>query len=130
MVTATVRDDGSSRFRDHWAVFPSFAFAWRMNEENMFKKINWLSDLKLRLSWGMTGQQEGIGDYNYFAVYEMNTGVGSYYPVYGDGTLARPKAYDPSRKLQLHITLDLIGESSNNVLVVQLIGIIVRRMIC
>ncbi|MBF1415251.1 MAG: TonB-dependent receptor, partial [Prevotella histicola] len=98
MVTATVRDDGSSRFRDHWAVFPSFAFAWRMNEENMFKKINWLSDLKLRLSWGMTGQQEGIGDYNYFAVYEMNTGVGSYYPVYGDGTLARPKAYDPSLK--------------------------------
>lgn len=98
MVTATVRDDGSSRFRDHWAVFPSFAFAWRMNEENMFKKINWLSDLKLRLSWGMTGQQEGIGDYNYFAVYEMNTGVDSYYPVYGDGTLARPKAYDPSLK--------------------------------
>ena len=98
MVTATVRDDGSSRFRDHWAVFPSFAFAWRMNEENMLKQIDWLSDLKLRLSWGMTGQQEGIGDYNYFAVYEMNTGSESYYPVYGDGTLARPKAFDPNLK--------------------------------
>ncbi len=98
MVTATVRDDGSSRFKDHWAVFPSFAFAWRMNEENMLKQIDWLSDLKLRLSWGMTGQQEGIGDYNYFAVYEMNTGNESYYPVYGDGTLARPKAFDPNLK--------------------------------
>ena len=98
MVTATVRNDGSSRFKEHWATFPSFAFAWRINEENLFKKIDWLSDLKLRLSWGMTGQQEGIGDYNYFAVYEMNTGNESYYPLTGDGSLARPKAYDPSLK--------------------------------
>ena len=98
MVTATVRNDGSSRFKEHWATFPSFAFAWRVNEENLFKQIDWLSDLKLRLSWGMTGQQEGIGDYNYFAVYEMNTGSESYYPIAGDGSLARPKAYDPNVK--------------------------------
>ena len=98
MVTATVRNDGSSRFKEHWATFPSFAFAWRINEENLFKKIDWLSDLKLRLSWGMTGQQEGIGDYNYFAIYEMNTGNESYYPIAGDGSLARPKAYDPNLK--------------------------------
>ena len=98
MVTATVRNDGSSRFKEHWATFPSFAFAWRVNEENLFKQIDWLSDLKLRLSWGMTGQQEGIGDYNYFAIYEMNTGNGSTYPIAGDGSLARPKAYDPNLK--------------------------------
>ena len=98
MVTATVRNDGSSRFKEHWATFPSFAFAWRINEENLFKQINWLSDLKLRLSWGMTGQQEGIGDYNYFAIYEMNKGNESYYPIAGDGSLARPKAYDPNLK--------------------------------
>ena len=98
MVTATVRNDGSSRFKDHWAMFPSFAFAWRINEENLFKQIDWLSDLKLRLSWGMTGQQEGIGDYNYFAIYEMNTGNESTYPIAGDGSLARPKAYDPNLK--------------------------------
>ena len=98
MVTATVRNDGSSRFKDHWATFPSFAFAWRVNEENLFKKIDWLSDLKLRLSWGMTGQQEGIGDYNYFAIYEMNTGNESTYPTAGNGSLARPKAYDPNLK--------------------------------
>ncbi len=98
MVTATVRNDGSSRFKEHWATFPSFAFAWRINEENLFKQIDWLSDLKLRLSWGMTGQQEGIGDYNYFAIYEMNKGNESTYPVAGDGSLARPKAYDPNLK--------------------------------
>ena len=98
MVTATVRNDGSSRFKEHWATFPSFAFAWRVNEENLFKKIDWLSDLKLRLSWGMTGQQEGIDDYNYFAIYEMNTGNESTYPTAGNGSLARPKAYDPNLK--------------------------------
>ena len=98
MVTATVRNDGSSRFKEHWATFPSFAFAWRINEENLFKQIDWLSDLKLRLSWGMTGQQEGIGDYNYFAIYEMNTGNESTYPISGNGSLARPKAYDPNLK--------------------------------
>ncbi|QUB65598.1 SusC/RagA family TonB-linked outer membrane protein [Prevotella melaninogenica] len=98
MVTATVRNDGSSRFKEHWATFPSFAFAWRINEENLFKQIDWLSDLKLRLSWGMTGQQEGIGDYNYFAIYEMNKGNESTYPISGDGSLARPKAYDPNLK--------------------------------
>ena len=98
MVTATVRNDGSSRFKEHWATFPSFAFAWRINEENLFKQIDWLSDLKLRLSWGMTGQQEGIGDYNYFAIYEMNTGNESTYPIAGNGSLARPKAYDPNLK--------------------------------
>ena len=98
MVTATVRNDGSSRFKEHWATFPSFAFAWRINEENLFKQIDWLSDLKLRLSWGMPGQQEGIGDYNYFAIYEMNTGNESTYPIAGNGSLARPKAYDPNLK--------------------------------
>ena len=98
MVTATVRNDGSSRFKEHWATFPSFAFAWRINEENLFKQIDWLSDLKLRLSWGMTGQQEGIGDYNYFAIYEMNTGNESTYAISGNGSLARPKAYDPNLK--------------------------------
>jgi len=91
-VTATIRDDGSSRFKEHWALFPSFAFAWKIKDENKFRPIDWLSDLKLRLGWGMTGQQEGIGDYNYFNVYQMNTGTDSYYPIYGDGTLARPQA--------------------------------------
>jgi tonB-linked outer membrane protein, susC/ragA family len=92
--TATVRDDGSSRFKKHWAWFPSFAFAWKAKEEGFLKDVNALSDLKLRLGWGMTGQQEGIGDYNYFAIYNINTGTQSYYPILEDGRLAMPQAYD------------------------------------
>ena len=92
--TATVRDDGSSRFKKHWAWFPSFAFAWKAKEENFLKDVNALSDLKLRLGWGKTGQQEGIGDYNYFAIYNINTGTQSFYPILEDGRLAMPQAYD------------------------------------
>ena len=97
-LTATLRDDGSSRFKDHWQLYPSAALAYKISEEKVFKNIDWLSDLKLRLSYGKTGQQEGIGDYNYFAIYAMNTGVGSYYDISGDGSLARPDAYDPNLK--------------------------------
>ncbi|MBQ7426202.1 MAG: TonB-dependent receptor [Prevotella sp.] len=97
-LTATLRDDGSSRFKDHWALFPSAALAYKMSEEKFLKNVNWLSDLKIRLSYGKTGQQDGIGDYNYFAIYSMNTGVGSYYDLLGNGSLARPVAYDPNLK--------------------------------
>lgn len=94
LFTATVRHDGSSRFKEHWSTFPSFAFAWKMKDENNLRDIKWLSDLKLRLGYGLTGQQDGIGDYNYFAVYGVNTGTNNYYPVTGNGTLYRPTAYD------------------------------------
>ena len=94
MMTATVRYDGSSRFKDHWALFPSFAFGWRLKEEAFLKDVDVLSDLKLRLGYGQTGQQEGIGDYNYFASYNVSTGVGSSYPILGDGLLYRPDAYN------------------------------------
>ena len=97
-LTATLRDDGSSRFKDHWSLFPSAALAYKMSEEKFLKNVGWLSDLKLRLSYGKTGQQDGIGDYNYFAIYSLNTGVGSYYDVAGNGSLARPVAYDPNLK--------------------------------
>jgi len=95
MLTATVRRDGSSRFKEHWATFPSFAFAYRIKEENFLKNVDWLSDAKVRVGWGKTGQQEGIGDYNYFAVYSMTTGTNGFYPVTGTGVMARPNAYDP-----------------------------------
>ena len=94
MLTATIRYDGSSRFKDHWALFPSFAFGWRIKEEAFLKDVDALSDLKLRLGYGQTGQQEGIGDYNYFASYNVNTSVDSYYPLIGNGQLNRPNAYN------------------------------------
>ena len=104
-LTATVRYDGSSRFKEHWALFPSFALAWRIKEEAFLKNVNALSELKLRLGWGKTGQQEGIGDYNYFAIYSMSTGVtGSFYDLVGDGSLARPVAYNPDLKWETTTT--------------------------
>ncbi len=106
-LTATLRNDGASRFQDHWALFPSVALAYKISEEKPLKNLGWLSDLKLRLGYGKTGQQEGIGDYNYFAVYAMNTGVGSYYDTAGDGSLARPDAYDPTLKWETTSTYNV-----------------------
>ena len=65
LLTATVRWDGSSRFADgnRWGCFPSVAVAWRMSEEEFIKKIDWISNLKLRLSYGVTGNCDGIGSY-------------------------------------------------------------------
>ena len=84
MVTATLRGDGSSRFsKDHrWGVFPSVALGWKIKETFM-KDVHWLNDLKLRLGYGITGQQDGIGDYSYMPTYTQTTGHTSYYPVGG-----------------------------------------------
>jgi iron complex outermembrane receptor protein len=70
LLTATLRRDGTSRFhKDHrWGAFPSVALAWRLSEE-AFLKNTAVSNLKLRASYGVTGQQEGIGNYNYLPVY-------------------------------------------------------------
>jgi iron complex outermembrane receptor protein len=107
-LTANFRDDGSSRFKDHWAWFPSFAFAWKMNDENNLRDIKWLSDLKLRLSYGKTGQQAGaVPDYSWIATYSRNTGTDSYYPVVGDGTLYRPDNYTPNFKWETTTTYNI-----------------------
>lgn len=60
-----VRRDGSSRFgkENKWGTFPSAAFAWRINQENFLKDISWIDNLKLRLSYGIVGNQNGIGNY-------------------------------------------------------------------
>ncbi len=85
MVTATLRGDGSSRFsKDHrWGVFPSVAVGWKI-KESFFKDVHWLNDFKLRLGYGITGQQDGIGDYSYMPTYSQTTGHTSYYPVGGE----------------------------------------------
>ena len=65
LLTATVRRDGSSKFTkdNRWGTFPSVALAWRASEEAFLQKVNWLSNLKLRLSYGVTGNNDGIGNY-------------------------------------------------------------------
>jgi len=96
LLTATLRYDGSSRFNkdNRWGLFPAFAFAWKMKEESFLKNVDWLSELKLRLGYGKTGQQDGIGNYTYFASYVANQ-AGAYYPI-GDttGETMRPNAYN------------------------------------
>ncbi|MCI7089022.1 MAG: TonB-dependent receptor, partial [Prevotella sp.] len=95
LFTFTIRDDGSSRFHkdQRWGVFPSAALAWKIKEESFLRDVKAINDMKLRLGWGKTGQQEGIGDYSYFASYTTN-GIGAYYPLVGDGLTYRPDAYN------------------------------------
>lgn len=71
LITATFRADGSSRFaKGHkWGYFPSAAVAWKINNEPFMKNVKWLNDLKLRLGWGKTGQQNGIDDFIYAPVF-------------------------------------------------------------
>ena len=108
MLTATVRRDGSSRFKEHWATFPSFAFGWKINEEAFLKNVSWMDELKLRLGWGKTGQQDGIGNYNYFASYNANiNNVDGRYPITGvndNGLLYRPDAYNEDLKWETTTT--------------------------
>ena len=107
-LTATVRDDGSSRFKEHWAWFPSFAFAWKANEEAFLKNVDWLSDLKLRLGYGKTGQQAGsIGDYEWIPSYAISTGTNGFYPVTGTGELYRPNNYRPDLKWETTSTYNV-----------------------
>lgn len=70
LLTATMRADGSSKFAEgnRWGTFPSFAFAWRATEEELLKNVEWLNNLKLRLAYGVTGNNSGIGYYDTQAV--------------------------------------------------------------
>lgn len=100
LLTFTIRDDGSSRFSkdNRWGLFPSAAFAWKIKEEGFLKDVSAISDLKLRIGWGVTGQQDVGNDYPAQALYEQSA-IGSYYQIGGVyiPTL-RPKAYDPNIK--------------------------------
>ena len=65
-----LRYDGSSRFSPdyRWGAFPSFSAGWRMNEELWLKPVQWLTNLKLRASWGKLGNN-AIGNYDWQSVY-------------------------------------------------------------
>lgn len=96
ILAASVRTDGSSRFSPdtRWGTFPSVAFTWRMNQENFLVNSKSISDLKIRLSYGVTGNQEGIYNYPYLPVYSLsdNTSLvqlgGTWY------NMGTPAAYD------------------------------------
>jgi len=79
-LTATIRQDGSSRFNadNRFATFPSFAAAWNLAEEDMIKQSKVISTLKLRFGYGETGQQDGIGNYDYLSYYALSGQQGKY----------------------------------------------------
>ena len=110
MLTATMRIDGSSRFHKdvRWGYFPSVALGVKLSE---LIKEKWLEDLKLRLGWGKTGQQDGIGNYVYFATYNVNeTNVNGRYPINGvnpTGLLYRPDAYNKKLKWETTTTTNI-----------------------
>jgi iron complex outermembrane receptor protein len=75
MITATIRRDGSSRFgiNKKWGLFPSASIAWRISDESFMKGTKgWLDNLKLRAGYGVTGNQDGIGEYKSIAILGTN----------------------------------------------------------
>ncbi len=76
LLTFTLRRDGSSRFAENnrWGTFPSAAFAWKLKEESFLKNSNTISELKLRLGYGVTGQQD-ISSNDYPALARVNLGL-------------------------------------------------------
>ena len=84
LITATLRADGTSRFQNHkWGIFPSVALGWNIKKENFMANLDKLSTLKLRLSWGETGQQAVGGYYDTFAQF-LTTQQGSWYFLDGE----------------------------------------------
>lgn len=83
MITATVRRDGSSKFgtNNKWGTFPSVSAAWGLSEESFMQDIKWISDLKVRAGYGVTGNQDGLMPYKSLDLYSS---AGTYY---NDGAL-------------------------------------------
>ena len=98
LLTATVRRDGSSRFAkdNRWGTFPSVALAWRISQENFWENFaSVVNDFKLRASYGVTGQQDGIANYSYLPVYTPGLD-GAQYQFGGNPYYTyRPEAYNP-----------------------------------
>ncbi|MGQ1946530.1 SusC/RagA family TonB-linked outer membrane protein [Geofilum sp. OHC36d9] len=101
LLTLTLRQDGSSRFSkdNRWGIFPALALAWRVNEESFMDGFNALSNLKVRLGWGITGQQDVGGVYPAIRVYQNSVGESANY--YRDGGwvgFVKPLSYNADLK--------------------------------
>ena len=101
LLSISMRRDGSSRFAKdkRWGTFPSIALGWRINEEQFMKPLkDIVNNLKLRVSYGITGQQDGIGNYNYLPLYTESM-AGAHY-MFGGTTINtyRPSAYNTDLK--------------------------------
>ena len=111
LFTFSLRNDGSSRFSPatRWGLFPSGAFAWNAKSEDFLKDVKELSQLKVRLSAGMTGQQDGIGEYAHLSRYGLSTDVYKQYYMGSNGFqfMWTPGAYDPNIKWETTTTYNV-----------------------
>ncbi|WP_084018128.1 SusC/RagA family TonB-linked outer membrane protein [Moheibacter sediminis] len=112
LLTATIRRDGSSRFSKdtRWGWFPSLAAAWNVADENFLKDSKTVSNLKLRLGWGITGQENlGGNPYPYLPIYMSSTNQYAYYPMGNDNfvPILRPNIYDPYLKWEEQTTWNI-----------------------
>ncbi len=100
ILTAAIRDDGSSRFapQNRWGVFPAISAAWRISREEFLKNVNWLNELKIRASYGVTGNQDGLSDYNYIPSYSLSGNSSLYRLGQRFYNMYTPAAYDPAFK--------------------------------
>jgi TonB-dependent starch-binding outer membrane protein SusC len=107
IITLNARTDGSSKFYSggRWGFFPGGAFAWRINEESFLKNSNIVSDLKLRVGYGITGQQDGIANYGYIPNYAVSTNTALYQLGNQFISMVRPGAYD--EKLRWETTTNI-----------------------
>ena len=109
--TFTARGDGSSKFAKayRWGFFPSGAFAWNVVKEPFMKDAAAVSTLKLRLSVGQTGQQDGIGDYVHLARYVLSNNPSYTYDMgpYGYMKTLMPQAYDPTIRWETTLTYNI-----------------------
>ena len=108
LITATLRRDASSRFSKENRVgyFPSVAAAWKLKDD-FFKNVRAISDLKLRLGWGITGQQDGIGNYDYIPRYSLSSSTAQYQFGNSFYYFYRPSPYYPNLKWETTTTQNL-----------------------
>lgn len=115
LFTFNLRRDASSRFykEERAGYFPSAAFAWRIKDEKFLKNVKVLSDLKLRLGYGINGQQDGLDNYGYIANYSQGTSTAQYqfgYDANGNPQfyyLLRPAAFNKLRKWERTTTYNI-----------------------
>ena len=104
LLTATVRRDGSSKFGNHWGTFPSVALAWTLKQESFLQDVEFLDNLRLRLGYGVTGQQD-IGDnYSYIPSYFISTNPNS---MYLGQYLIKPGGYNPELEWEKTTTYNI-----------------------
>ena len=109
LLTGSIREDGSSKFNadNRFGLFPSAAAAWKIKEESFLKDSKVISDLKLRIGYGVTGQQDGIGYYDYISYYNLSTNTAQYQLGNNFYQMFRPGGYYFNRRWEQTATSNI-----------------------